>query len=56
MKQKELGYTNKYELETDFSQELKDLKSKTELNFKAKFKDKRIQAIPKKLTRKSRIF
>ena len=32
MKQKELDYTNKYELEIDFSTELKNLKPKSELN------------------------
>ena len=32
LKQKELDYTNKYELEIDFSTELKNLKPKSELN------------------------
>ena len=48
LKQKELDYTNKYELETDFSKELKDLKPKSELNSQTHFTNIKIHEIQKK--------
>ena len=48
MKQNELDYTNKYELETDFSKELKELKPKSELNSKTHFTNIQIHEIQKK--------
>ena len=56
MKQKELDYTNKYELETDFSKELKDLKPKSELNSKTHFTIIQIHEIQKKFDKTKQEF
>ena len=56
LKQKELDYTNKYELETDFSKELKDLKPKSELNSQTHFTNTQIHEIQKKFDKTKQEF
>ena len=51
MKQKELDYTNKYELETGLSKKVKDLKPKSELNSTAHFTIKQIHGNQKQFNK-----
>ena len=53
---KQRDYTNKFELETDFSKELKDLKPKSELNSRTHFTNIQVHEIQKKIDKTKQEF